>query len=292
LQAARLEGVKIIYIFDNMLPTPAIKVFSTVTVLILCGLLRAQTPAPEQDCVGAILVNTSSYPFGTYNGIGTGDNEIDSPPSCLEAGENNSLWLRVCISANGTLSFDICPDMSSADFDWVVYNSTNASCPYINSADSLIVSCNFSGSTFPVHCTGANGGPNPQDEPVIPVLEGETYYILINGSGFCGGTINFGFSPIGGTFCVTTVDGKSVGMQKPVAFPNPATNSLTLSIPGLKQGQTAGITIYNTTGVLVKQQPGLNQPENQLDITSLPTGLYYYIVQTPYGQNSGRFVKE
>lgn len=44
MQVARLEGVKVIYIFDNMLPTPAIKLFSTLTALIVWGLGFAQEP--------------------------------------------------------------------------------------------------------------------------------------------------------------------------------------------------------------------------------------------------------
>jgi hypothetical protein len=97
---------------------------------------------------------------------------------------------------------------------------------------------------------------------------------------------------LGELFVLQRLDSKGVGMQKPVVYPNPANNSLTLSIPNLKQGQTANITIYSTTGALVKQLTGLNQPENQLDVSCLPAGLYYFIVQTPDGQNNGRFVKE
>jgi hypothetical protein len=51
LKAARLKGVKVMYIFDYMLPTMQLKALFTLTTLILCGLLSAQTPFQ-------ILVNT------------------------------------------------------------------------------------------------------------------------------------------------------------------------------------------------------------------------------------------
>lgn len=188
------------------------------------------------------------------------------------------------------MTFNIIPSNFEDNYDWAVYNGTNYSCPYFNSNPTLLVSCNSESGTFQSNITGANDGSGVQDEPTIDVLQMETYYIVVNHQGTDGFTIEFVNTPLG-TECITS-DKEKPAPQPVLVYPNPAGNTITLTIPDLKQGQTAGIAIYNTTGVLVKQQPGLNQPENQLDIANLPTGLYYYIVQTPDGQNSGRFVKE
>lgn len=77
LQALRLEGVKVIYIFDYMQPTTQLKLLFTLTALILCRLSPAQNglTGPEQDCVGAIPID---FAFYSYHCLSNPANNSDS----------------------------------------------------------------------------------------------------------------------------------------------------------------------------------------------------------------------
>ncbi len=136
---------------------------------------------PEQDCMGAIVVCQPIY-FQPNSYVGSGDisNEIGAG-SCLGAGELNAAWYKIMIVNDGDLAFNITPNDLNNDYDWAVFNLTNANCGDLGTnAAGLQVSCDFSGSTFPTGVTGANGGSNSQDEPVIPVHSGEVYYIVVS----------------------------------------------------------------------------------------------------------------
>mgnify|MGYP003379100150 FL=1 len=103
----------------------------------------AQIPT-FQDCLGAIPVcnqvyNTPSSTFGT----GNYPNE-QGPGTCLIPGEFNSSWYTFNISSSGTFAFTITPVNAGADYDWAMYNLTNATCAEIQTNGSLMVSCNSS----------------------------------------------------------------------------------------------------------------------------------------------------
>lgn len=182
MQAARLEGVKVIYIFDNMLPTPAIKLFSTLTALIVWGLLRAQTinyaHGPEQDCVNAIHLFFNGYFYYNtpYEGNGT-VSELNPDNTCLTHADENSVWFKICIANQGELKFCVQPDDGAADYNFAVYNLTNASCSDIYNNAALEVSCNSSTGVFPSNCTGPTGYDSPHEKPSIPVQQGDIYII-------------------------------------------------------------------------------------------------------------------
>lgn len=139
-----------------------------------------QSITPAQDCFNATVV---CQPLITVNGaiVGSGSvlNEIPAG-TCLGAGELNSAWYKVAVTANGNLNFTILPFDPDDDYDWAVFNITNTSCSEIALNANLQVGCDFSGSVFPTAATGPNGGSNSQDEPVIPVLAGEEYVIIVS----------------------------------------------------------------------------------------------------------------
>jgi hypothetical protein len=137
---------------------------------------------PEQDCLGAITVCQSIYiQPNSYVGEGSLDtNEINNLSSCLGAGELNGVWYKIVAAGQGNLGFNITPNSESDDYDWAVYDLTYNPCGSVFTMPQLEISCNFSGSYFPTATTGPNGGPNPQDEPLIPVLPGHVYYIYIS----------------------------------------------------------------------------------------------------------------
>lgn len=177
----------------------------------------AQSPAPEQDCFNAIPVCNLSYVQpNSYVGSGNVLNEI-GPGGCLGAGELNAAWYIITVQAGGDLAFNITPNDLTNDYDWAVFNLTNAACADIaTNAAGLQVGCDFSGSTFPNGITGANGGPNSQDEPVIPVLAGETYVLCISNfsNSQSGYTLDFGPSTAN---IIDNVPPGVIGVTQPIA---------------------------------------------------------------------------
>lgn len=171
--------------------------------------------APEQDCFNAIPVCQSNYnQVNSYSGSGAVGGEINNTTSCLGAGELNAVWYIITVQANGNLTFNLTPNDPTNDYDWAVFNLTNASCTDIFNVDTLEVSCNFSGSTFPTATTGPNGGPNPQDEAVIPVLQGETYVVCVSNfsSTQAGYNLDFLNSPI-----LDVTPPGVIGVSQPIA---------------------------------------------------------------------------
>lgn len=160
----------------------------------------AQIPT-FQDCLGAIPVcnqvyNTPSSTFGT----GNYPNE-QGPGTCLIPGEFNSSWYTFNISSSGTFAFTITPVNAGADYDWAMYNLTNATCAEIQTNGSLMVSCNSSQWGYTgISATGVgnwNGaGPTNAFNYLLNVNAGETYVLNINNwSGTTGGyTVDFSAS--------------------------------------------------------------------------------------------------
>jgi hypothetical protein len=137
-------------------------------------------PAPfnVQDCIGAIPITHCHYiQDSAYTGTGYVQNEIDTAICCLKAGEENDVWYTFTVQQSGNLNFTISPFDFPDDYNWAVYNLTGKSCDSIYYDSSMLVSCNGPGFPGP---TGANGLIGPEYNPVIPVLAGETYAIIVN----------------------------------------------------------------------------------------------------------------
>lgn len=130
----------------------------------------------------------------SYSGIGNIPNEINPGTSCLLQGEINDVWYTFTTQFAGNLSFTITPNDPNDDYDWAVYNLTNANCSQIYNNPSLEVGCNYSPNIGCGGTTGPNGnttGPcGAQNGPVIPVLPGQTF--VINVSNFS--STQFGYS--------------------------------------------------------------------------------------------------
>lgn len=170
--------------------------FSVFFILFTIGapaMLMAQAPT-IQDCLGAIPVCQETYTqtsvysgYGTYNEIpGTGT----CPNNCMD-GEKNSVWYIVTVQTAGMMSFEIDPIMVNDDYDWGVYNLTDAECGDIYGNPSIQVACNAAGGAGYHGNTGAwtamggtssceNGGNTNKWCADIPVQAGETYVICIS----------------------------------------------------------------------------------------------------------------
>lgn len=157
--------------------------FSLYFILHTSYFILAQTPN-NQDCGGAIPVCQEVYnQANSFSGEGNIIGEINPINSCLGVGERNCVWYTMTIQQDGLLNFTITPNNANDDYDWAVFNLTNASCADIATNASLEASCNFSGNTGNSGITGANGQTtglgSSQNEDPIPVLAGETYYIIV-----------------------------------------------------------------------------------------------------------------
>ncbi len=188
---------------------------------------------PEQDCVNAIPVCQNTY-VQTVSYYQEGNMiELTYPAntSCLMGGEENSVWYIFTVTVAGNLEMQITPVSPFDDYDWAIYNLTGTDCSSILNGTAPEVRCNYSaipgstGMSFPntLVSVGA-GGPN-QCAP-LPVLEGETYVLLINNHAntFLGYTLHF----YGTAVIYDTVRPKPVSLDTFDCDP-PAVLHLTLS---------------------------------------------------------------
>lgn len=189
--------------------------FLLLLVLIFSPLQDLYSQLPEQDCINAVPVcSPIIIQPNSYVGEGSLPNEINSLISCLRSGEENSVWYKVSIVDSGLLSFIITPNYPLDDYDWSVYNLTNASCSAIASDVTLEVSCNYSanfgvtGANLPGGST-SNGAAGPNRNAPIPVLAGETYVVHVSNfsSAAFGFTLDFTASTaMLGTGSIPTLD--------------------------------------------------------------------------------------
>ncbi|MCB0633051.1 MAG: gliding motility-associated C-terminal domain-containing protein [Saprospiraceae bacterium] len=183
-----------------------------LTLLCFCLPLGLYAQQPTiQDCLGAIPVCQSIYKEDlSPTGDGNYHNEINTDISCT-AGELNSIWYLFTVQENGELGFLITPNDINDDYDWTLFNITNASCEDIRNDQSLMVSCNAAGGGSCNGLTGATGdsqwniqGSNCNNSPDInwgnsafndriPMRAGNTYVLMVsNWSGSKNGyTIDF-----------------------------------------------------------------------------------------------------
>lgn len=186
------------------------------TLLLLLPLtVHGQVAPTIQDCLGAIPVCQQIY-FEALSPSGDGnyDNEINPSINCT-SGELNSIWYTFTVGQSGGFGFLITPNNLNDDYDWALFDITNASCAAIFNDPSLLVSCNAAGGGSCNGLTGANGttpfniqGANCNNNPptineafnafndFIPVQAGNTYALMVsNWTGSPNGyTIDFGLS--------------------------------------------------------------------------------------------------
>lgn len=170
----------------------------TTTLLLFAISLIAQTPTP-QDCLGAIPVCQSViYEPVPGSGVGNYTNEINTSAACVSS-ESNSIWYTFTANSNGFLNFVITPDDLNDDYDWILFDITNASCADILTDPNLIVSCNAAGGAGCHGATGATGatafndqgggcGANPPSQfagfsafnDEVPMVAGNTYVLMVS----------------------------------------------------------------------------------------------------------------
>ncbi|TAE09850.1 MAG: PKD domain-containing protein [Bacteroidetes bacterium] len=147
---------------------------NVVFIFGLCLLACGEAWAQNNDCIKSRTVCGNSS-FSNDNLSGFGDNDFANPANldgCLN-GESQSAWYKFTAQTSGTIEFTIDPNASD-DYDFAVYGP-DKTCDALG----LPIRCNFSGGQ------GINTGLSstiisPQYSPALPVLAGESYYLLIN----------------------------------------------------------------------------------------------------------------
>ena len=176
-------------------------------------------PVPTvQDCLGAIPLcgHVYSSPNGaSYQGIGEFVNEFSTDNTCFGTGvgmpqgepEVNSVWYTFTTVGNGNLGFTITPD-TPVDYDWAVFDITgpNHSCQTMYQDGAI--SCNWSGSLGinGTGVTGPNGGNDATEEPLISVLAGNTYAIVVTDYAASGVPMTIEFDTTFGTIGEGVID--------------------------------------------------------------------------------------
>ncbi|MCP5498121.1 MAG: T9SS type A sorting domain-containing protein [Leptospiraceae bacterium] len=143
------------------------------------------------------------------SGYGNYYPEVDSTINCITE-EIDAIWYTFTTISDGILNFVITPDDPLDDYDWILFDLTNANCEDIYADTSLVVSCNAAAACSDQTGTSesspyTNQGPNCDNFPpsqdlgftqfndVIPMMAGNTYALMVtNWSGSNNGfTIDF-----------------------------------------------------------------------------------------------------
>lgn len=154
-------------------------------------------PPTVQDCLGAIAVCQPVYTTNSsYTGHGNVYPEIHNNsvcPLCMD-GEKNDVFYVITVQNSGVLRFTLTPNNPDNDYDWSVFNMTEADCSQLYpNATALQVSCNSYGALGYNGPTGINttlsdntncNGPGTTNGPAfnkdLIVLAGQTYLINIS----------------------------------------------------------------------------------------------------------------
>ncbi|MFH0893740.1 MAG: gliding motility-associated C-terminal domain-containing protein [Bacteroidota bacterium] len=153
---------------------------------ISCTTVGTCATPNNQDCLDAIpICGNSYYTTTSYTGQGNCSNEISGVSSCLKNGEKNDVWYVFNVQTAGNLTFSLTPNSSADDYDWAVYNLTNAVCTDIRNNPALEVSCNYALGGGSTGCASGNtlnsqwAGGTLWNAP-IPVTVGQTYAINVS----------------------------------------------------------------------------------------------------------------
>ena len=165
----------------------------------------------EGDCFGAVNI-CDGYLYQEVAPLDDGAYPDILPVNgCEMTNVANEGWYLINVQEDGMLNFKLTPNEDD-DYDWALFNLTNATCNDISTDPDLLVSCNTYGLTGSNGVTGissalggigsANGpgdlnGPSFNED--LPVLAGETYALMIsNWSGTSNGyELDFGTSSAG-----------------------------------------------------------------------------------------------
>jgi hypothetical protein len=88
----------------------------------------------------------------------------------------------------------------------------------------------------------------------------------------------------------TAIPHTDASPQKPLAYPNPASDFLRITIPGEAQGNNT-VTIYSLAGKSLKTQLFAFSNEINLNVSDIPKGIYFFSVQNNQSYCTQKFIK-
>lgn len=156
-----------------------------------CLSMHAQT-ATSQDCLGALQLCSTGITPDQHVPVGEGMiADLIANNNCFLTNpadpnvENNSIWYTFTTASSGQLEFDIVPDTSYDDLDFMLFNLTGDSCESILQGTLTPIRCNFSGTTgstgLRTGYTGTSAGPgDPSFLLPVQVQANETYVLFID----------------------------------------------------------------------------------------------------------------
>ncbi len=171
--------------------------------------LSTNCPDPTTgDCLGAVNICVDYYyEENAPDGSGTYVDDI-AANSCGIGAVDNVGWYTFTTQTAGILNFTLSP-LETDDYDWALFNITDATCADLATDESLLVSCNTygeignngdTGISTALGGTGSANGPGNLNGPPfnadVNVVPGETYALLVsNWSGTTNGyELDFGAS--------------------------------------------------------------------------------------------------
>lgn len=232
------------------------KLFKSIIFLLVVTISTSSSFSQlSGDCINATPVCTTLYNVNPLNLPPDNiPNEINPGLSCFSDGEVNGVWYTFTVQTEGMLHFNIIPYDSGDDYDFALFDLTNANCSDIFTNGTLEISCNYSSSINNNGITGANGGTNNQDEDTIHVLAGQTFVLFI--SNYLGSTsgyeLNFGAST--------------------AAIPDNNAPSLVSAVPSDSCGATSVIVTFSENISCASISPGdftFTGPGSPITITSI-----------------------
>src|SRR5690606_25584827 len=155
--------------------------------------ISSDCPAPNvNDCLGAITM-CDGYFYEENAPTGNGNYPDNLPLNgCQMTTVANMGWYQLTTQTAGVLNFSLTPN-STDDYDWILFNMTDATCNDIATNPDLVVSCNTYGLFGLNSTTGissANGGTGNANGPGdingppfnadLNVEAGETYVLMIS----------------------------------------------------------------------------------------------------------------
>ncbi|MCX8524156.1 gliding motility-associated C-terminal domain-containing protein [Chryseobacterium formosus] len=164
----------------------------TLLFILFC---ISQTFYSQADCSTALAVCGNSSITYNPTGVGLVNETIGG---CISSGEHNSIWYKLTIATSGTLTFDLIPTNSGADYDWAIFGP-NAVCGNLGSpircnAATVIGVGASTGMNMTSTVISAAGGSTTPYCQYLDVVAGQTYYLFIDNWVGAGSTTTAPFS--------------------------------------------------------------------------------------------------
>ncbi len=245
-----------------------------------------------KDCITSFPVcEMRTFYFDEMASSGNPDN-LSVMPCSKGFKETNSIWLKFKIAESGTLTFAISPKSEDDDLDFILLKKNSSSCENSEVIRCMAAGVNIGQITRSSNCTGQTGlnlysmdefeksGCKFNSDNFLKFLDAkgqEEYVLMINNydsrDGF---SITFDGSAVLSPFYECDENALSEPITIESLYPNPATNSITLSYTS-SINTSIDIAITDITGKLferynVNADLGINK--NSFSINKLPAGTY------------------